>query len=391
MASDECKRFAVELVREVTQAHKTLQPDSVRGERLLANDNSNHSAILNLEPFYTQPSSHTAAKFFTNISTIHELLGAYRAARRSMRFENDLPDAMTNVSDYANTFLTQILRDATATCSDQHAKLIAMWVKNLDVYCAVKAVESLLNSRADIALLEVARERNWTVHFDHLAIRCGTKAHLDAERITQLLLNEHGYVASQIPEEGYYQFPDGWNAYPVYKLLSNGQVLRLFIDQSDADHPTQIIQHWNRVYGYTAHHLAMRATRLDHGQRIAVTLDEIMEALKQRGVGIMTPTGEYTAGLLLQVFTQPERDGQIPIDLKNKLEAIYPQLGKIIANAKLLELVSRREMEPAAAKRLYALYGMHYDANNPLHSAPVYTYFLPAQAAHVIKTSQQVA
>lgn len=391
MATDEFKQFAVELVQAVTCVHKTLQPDSDRSERLLAYDGSNRTAVLNLVPFRAKPTSFTAAKFFSSVSTIRELLGAYRAARRSMRFENDLPQAMTTVNDYANTFLTQILNDAAATYSDKQASLVAAWVKDLDVYCAVKAVESLLNSRADIALLEIARERNWAVHFDHLAIRCGTKSRLDAERITQLLLTEHGYAASQVPEEEYYQFPDGWNAYPVYKLLSNGQVLRLFVDQSDAEHPAQIIQHWNRVYGYTAHHLAMRATRLEHNQRVAVPLEEVMAALKQRGIGIMTPTGEYTAGLLLQVFTQPERNGQIPTDLKSVLEAIDPQLGKTIENAKLLELVSRREMEPAAAEKLYALYGMRYDRGNPLQSAPIYTYFLPAQAAHVIKTSQQVA
>jgi len=34
---------------------------------------------------------------------------------------------------------------------------------------------------------------------------------------------------------------------------------------------------------------------------------------------------------------------------------------------------------------------LKYDDNNPHHSAPLYQYFLPVQAAHVIKTSQQVA
>lgn len=104
-------------------------------------------------------------------------------------------------------------------------------------------------------------------------------------------------------------------------MLDNGQVLRLFIDQSDAGHPAQIIQHWNHVYGYTAHHLAMRATRLQAGARVAVTLDEMIEALSNRGIGIMEATGYYTEGLLLQVFTRPERAARIPEAIKEFLAA----------------------------------------------------------------------
>lgn len=391
MRTDAFMQFAQELVRDVVPSAANLTLDTQRSERILALDASKNTAVLNLTPFQAKPSSDTAEPYFANITTRRQLFDAYERARRSARFEDAIPGAMSHVDHYANTFLKQILTEAIATYSDQQAALIAAWVKDLDVYCAVKAVESLLNSRADVALLEVARDLDWTVHFDHLAIRCGTKSRHDAERVTELLTREHGYVASQVSEESYYQFPDGWNAYPVYKILSNGQVLRLFIDQSDAEFPTQIIQHWNRVYGYTAHHMAMRATRVERGQRTAVPLLEVMEVLRRRGIGIMAPTGEYTAGLLLQVFTKPERDGHIPAPLKKQLVSIDPQLEKTIENAKLLELVSRREMSTEAAQKLFALYGIRYDASNPLHSAPIYTYFLPAQAAHVIKTSQQVA
>jgi hypothetical protein len=58
-----------------------------------------------------------------------------------------------------------------------------------------------------------------------------------------------------------------------------------------------------------------------------------------------------------------------------------------IENAKPIELVSRREMPLAFARRLYALYGLEFAPDNPRHSAPLYSYFLPAQAAHVIRTS----
>ncbi len=47
-------------------------------------------------------------------------------------------------------------------------------------------------------------------------------------------------------------------------------------------------------------------------------------------------------------------------------------------------------MKPGFVKRYFSLYGFRYEPDNPRHSAPVYTYFLPAQAAHVIRTSLQV-
>ena len=65
------------------------------------------------------------------------------------------------------------------------------------------------------------------------------------------------------------------------------------------------------------------------------------------------------------------------------------ELATAIENGKLLELLSRREVSSALAAQYYALYGLRYDRNNPLHSVPAYQYFLPAQAAHVIRTSVQ--
>lgn len=224
-----------------------------------------------------------------------------------------------------------------------------------------------------------------------MAIRCGSQEYRDAERVATLLREAHGYVSTQFTGERHYQFPDGWNACPVYKVLDNGQVLRIFIDQSDADAPAQIIQHWNRVYGYTAHHIGIRATRLRDGVREAVPLEEVMQALAARGIDILSPTGHYTRGLLSQVFTRPERNRDIPAALKAEIVAHGPALEKSIENAKLLELVSRRELAPSQARAWFALYGLKYDPASPHHSAPVYQYFLPAQAAHVINTSQQVA
>ncbi len=44
-------------------------------------------------------------------------------------------------------------------------------------------------------------------------------------------------------------------------------------------------------------------------------------------------------------------------------------------------------MPPELAERFFQLYGLPYTPENPLHSAPIYPYFLPEQAAHVIRTS----
>lgn len=347
-------------------------------------------ATMDLTPFAATPAPPTALPFFDGVHTVEELLAAYTEARHSLPFEEEDAQAMERVAPYARQFLETVLSRAKTRLTNAQAQLVADWVKHLDVYCAVRSVESLLYSRADLALLEAGRDLGWSVHFDHLAIRCGSRAHWDAERVEELLTEQHGYVASQVPEESFYQFPDGWNAYPVYKLLSNGQMLRVFIDQSDAEDRMQIIQHWNRVYGYTAHHLAMRATRLEGNQRVAVPLPDVMAALAKRGVGIMTPTGEYTHGLLLQVFTRPEKDTAIPAALKTELAKTDASLPQVIENAKLLELVSRQEMKTSHARQLFGLYGLNFDPVNPLHSAPLYQYFLPEQAAHVIKTSQQV-
>jgi len=359
-------------------------PEKVQIER------SDHEIVnLDLTPFEAKPQPASAANYFSSVESVSHLLSAYSAARHDHVFESNLPDAMLHVSAFADDFLKKIFSRAQHVMTDSQAKLVGKWLTNLDVYTAVKSVESLLNNHADIALLEEAQQRDWIVHFDHLAIRCGSQANRDAERIVDMLMDYHGYTASQVAGEAFYQFDDGWNAYPLYKILNNGQVLRLFIDQSDANNNTQIIQHWNHTYGYTAHHLALRASMLEEEQRIAVPLQDIMDALKARGIEIMTPTGEYTSGLLLQVFTKPEKNTEIPDAIRQKLTELGGDLNRMIENGKLLELVSRKELPADIAQKLFKLYGLKFDVTNPLHSAPVYQYFLPAQAAHVIRTSVQ--
>ncbi|WP_455201716.1 hypothetical protein [Kaarinaea lacus] len=383
---DSFVQFARLLAKDLIEnVNFELFPESVvkvqttRGDQEIIN--------LDLTPFKARPHPVTAARYFSSVDSVSHLLSAYEAAKHDHVFEINYPDAMLHVSAYANQFLKDIFTRAQQMLTDHQARLVGSWLAELDVYTAVKSVESLLNSRADVALLEEAQRQNWTVHFDHLAIRCGSKAYGDAERVVDMLKEYHGYVSTQFPEEAFYQFPDGWNAYPLYKILENGQVLRLFIDQSDAGNRAQIIQHWNRVYGYTAHHLAIRATVVGDGQRHAVPLQDVMAVLEKRSIEIMTPTGEYTSGLLLQVFTRPEKNTAIPEEIKRSIAQHGSELNQMIENGKLLELVSRREMPTELARQLFALYGLKFDIDNPVHSAPIYQYFLPAQAAHVIRTS----
>ena len=390
MSSARYSRFAISLAAYLVDNESAFKPDAEQEEVIHVQGNESEVFSLDMTPFIAEPADVTAMPLFDGVSSVSQLLSAYQSAKQSLPFETDLPEAKENLSGYADDFMTALLARANAALTDQQAIMIAEWVKYLDIYCAVKSVESFLYSHADLKLLEIAPHYGWDVVFDHMAIRCGTQEHKDAERVSNLLKRKHGYVSTQFASEAYYQFPDGWNAYPVYKILNNGQVLRVFVDQSDADAPAQIIQHWNRVYGYTAHHLGIRATKLVDGVRVAVPLYDVMAALEKEGVKIMTPTGHYTGGLLLQVFTQPEKNLTIPADLKAEIVAFGPQLEKTIENAKLLELVSRRELNPEQAKAFFALYDLDYDPYNPHHTAPAYQYFLPAQAAHVIKTSQQV-
>ncbi len=391
MSSDRFIEFAISASNQLLDHESAFKPDTGQAEVVHVKGKNDKVYSLNMTPFDAVPADVTASEFFEGVNSIHTLLSAYEAAKSSLPFETDIPEAKAHLSPYVDQFTQSMVEKARANLNDRQAKMIANWIKDLDVYCAVKSVESFMYSHADLKLLEIAPRYEWDVVFDHMAIRCGSQANLDAERISTLLKEKHGYVSTQFPGEAYYQFPDGWNAYPVYKMLRNGQVLRVFVDQSDGDDKLQIIQHWNRVYGYTAHHVGIRATRVRSGMREAVPLDEVMEALKKEGIEILTPTGQYTEGLLLQVFTKPEINHDIPQDVKAEIIAHGAHLEKVIENAKLLELVSRRELDPNLAFQYFALYGLKYDVRNPLHSAPVYQYFLPAQAAHVIKTSQQVA
>ncbi len=337
---------------------------------------------LDLTPFLGTAQPTDAARWFSTVTTIDQLLAAHQQAKAAC-----ITEPSQHVHAYAEAYLQHCFNAARVQYSDADAQLIAGWVSGLDVYAAVKCVECLLDCYDNLALFKLASHKGWQVLFDHLAIRCGSSQYNHAEQVIEQLQQQHGYVQSQVEHERFYQFDDGWNAYPLYKMLDNGQVIRLFVDQSDADSPRQIIQHWNHCYGFTAHHMALRVARIENDQCVAVPLLEVIEALAEAGVAALTPTGFYTHGLLEQVFLKPHLNKDVPEEIRQSLTSIDPALNKTIENGKLIELVSRRELTKDQALKSLHLYGV-MPSNNPV-STPIYPYFLPAQAAHVIRTSLQ--
>jgi hypothetical protein len=381
-AASEFAHFASEVAAHLkaTERGWFYQPKSPTA---LQNQREDQQLIhLDLTPFIGTAQPADAAYWFSTVKTIDQLLVAHQQAKAACTTEPS-----QHVHAYAAAYLQHRFNAARSQYSDTDAQLIAGWVSDLDVYAAVKCVECLLDCYDNLALFKLADYKGWQVLFDHLAIRCGSSQHRHAEQVIEQLQQQHGYVQSQVEYERFYQFDDGWNAYPLYKMLDNGQVIRLFIDQSDADAPRQIIQHWNHCYGFTAHHMALRVVRAENEQCVAVPLLEVIAALTEAGVASLTPTGFYTHGLLEQVFLKPHLNREVPEDIRQLLTSIDPALNKTIENGKLIELVSRRELAKDQAQKLLNLYGV-IPSNKPL-SAPIYPYFLPAQAAHVIRTSLQ--
>ncbi|MEH6357668.1 MAG: hypothetical protein V7745_01675 [Pseudomonadales bacterium] len=381
-ASSELAHFAASVAAHLkaTETGWLYHPDNPAA--LLSLREDKQPVHLELTPFTAQPQPVDAAPFFRDITTMADLLQAYRAAKATCTPEPD-----SQVHPYASQYLEERLHSAHHSYSAADARRVAQWVSTLDCYAAVKSVESLLDCHSNLTLFELAEQKDWQVHFDHLAIRCGSAQHHHAETMIEALQHHHGYVQSHIRSQKYYQFDDGWNAYPLYKILNNGQVIRLFVDQSNANAPLQIIQHWNRSYGFNAHHLALRVTRVVDHQCQAVPLTEVIAALADANVDTLTPTGFYTHGLLEQVFQKPRRNTDVPTELNHELELIDDSLTRTIENGKLIELVSRRELPSHLAEQLFSLYHIKMPRKNKALSAPIYPYFLPAQAAHVILTS----
>ncbi|MBL1274576.1 MAG: hypothetical protein COB30_000650 [Ectothiorhodospiraceae bacterium] len=384
------QEFATDLARYLSQEEPGLTVNPKSASKLSVIRGNGEPTTLDLVPVLMKPEPVTAGNWFGGVNTSKQLINAYDQCYAETTLENDFPEMMQDVHNYAEIFRRNIFDHASTSLSNDEARLIAEWVSQFDCYCAIKAVESLLISAKDRALLTIAKRRGWVVYMDHLAIRCGSSKNGDAKRVADFLCGHFAYVTPQLRGEEFYRFDDGWEAYPRYKMLENGLMMRLFIDESSKGFPLQIIQHWHHVYGYTAHHLALRVARETRNGLVSVSVPILIAALSEQGVTCKTPTGDYTGGLLEQVFTEPVCSSGVPDDIKKTLLSMQLGLEQVIENSKLIELVSRREMPATYAKRYFTFYGIQYDANNPQHSAPCYPYFLPAQAAHVIRTSLDV-
>ena len=379
-AASEFAHFATQLVQQLQATDQGWLYGSNAPTRLSATREDRKRIELDLTPFQAPPFSADAKRWFSHVNSLTQLISAYRQAKASC-----IQEPHKQVHPYAAEYLESRFEAAQSQYSAEDAQRIAQWVSQLDVYAAVKAVECLIDCRDNLTLFEIADQHDWLLLFDHLAIRCGSGRDQQAEQLTAQLQSQHGYVQSQVESERFYQFEDGWNASPLYKMLDNGQVIRLFIDQSDAADHQQIIQHWNHCYGFTAHHLALRAVKVSNGCCHAVPLKTFIEALNQTAITTLTATGFYTQGLLEQVFLKPHINPDIPADILRSLRAIDPKLSRSIQNGKLIELVSRRELPAALVEDFFSLYGL--PAHKKPVSTPIYPYFLPAQAAHVIRTS----
>lgn len=381
--------FGKRVAQQVAQAGQLSDESSDQIAQLSYTNTLGQTKTLNLIPLRTSPQPADAGDIFQSVHTTEQLIDAYHQARASKTFEWDIAQACQQIDPFAQKYLRETRIQAMQALSNTQALHIAQWAAQLDLYCAVKSIESLAFHPAGVQLLNLGNTQQWDIHFDHVAIRCGSQDQHAGQRIQRLLCEEHGYTRPQLADQHTYRFEDGWNAYPVYKLLDNGQMLRVFIDESATGHPQQIIQHWHRVYGYSAHHLALRATKLEQGQRHAIPLATLSSHLEQLGIPLLSATGLDTAGLLEQVFTRPCINTNIPAHILDQVNTMDKQLGEKLKNAMLLELVSRTELGGELAQQWATLYGLDAIAQSHNISAPVYHYFLPAQAAHVIATSLQ--
>lgn len=386
--ADKYTEFAYSLGNNLVKVDKKWSYDEDDCGIVKIKNEQHEFVTLNLTPFDSTKVNDSAENYFDGVNSIDALIDVYYQFRKEFKLESDLVEL--SVSDYANEFLDSIFINARKRILPEEVELIVDFVKNLDCYAACKSIESLLYSHSDLVLLKIAKVQNWIVHFDHLAIRCGSSENESAKKVAKLLIEEYAYSHPQITAEKYYLFKEGWSAYPLYKILTSGQILRIFVDQSEACYPNQIIQHWNQVYGFTAHHLALRITTIEANTRVAVPLQSIIKLMTEQNRAVLTPTGYYTNGLLSQAFTKPEKNRKIPTKLMTDIKTISDKAPVMLVNAKLLEIVSRKEISPALAKHYFELYNIEYNSKSPLHSAVYYHYFLPAQAAHVIKSSIEV-
>lgn len=151
------REFASMLAGTVLRDQGRLRLDFDRPERVGTTNESGDAVSLNLVPFRAPLSKATAAAFFTGVRSLEQLFSAYREATRALPFEIDLAEARERLHPFADAFMQTLFEEAKRSLQDSDAERIAQWVRDFDIYVAVKVVESLLNSKADLALLRSGR------------------------------------------------------------------------------------------------------------------------------------------------------------------------------------------------------------------------------------------
>ncbi len=321
-----------------------------------------------------------ARTHFQQVKSLDELISKYWTIRQENHFEHDVPAAMDNIHPWADEFMETLMASASNRFTDKDAYVIAQFVSTLDIYAAVKTIESLLNDPQDIVLLHIANENHWQAHLDHLTIRCGNQQYEDAERVFNFLMKHHHYYPPQHIEEAYLVSDTGWNAYPLYKIMENGQFIRIFIDQADSEHKQQAIQHWNHAYGYTAHHIGLRLTTQNENGRKSLTLPEISNQLQKYKISIKDSILS-NPNLMQQTLIRPRKSNRLPQDILQGAARVNSTLPSILEEGKFIALVSRLELPDTLKEKWFKLYQIGYDPSDPLHSAPAFNLFSPLDSA----------
>jgi len=350
-------------------------------------DTQQTSASYNLTPVDV-PMEVADASSFQQVKTIDELISQYWSVRNDNPFEHDIPGAMDNIHPWADEFLEQLMANAASQFDDQDAQLIAQLASTLDIYTAIKTIESLLNDPQDITLLKLAKQNNWQAHLDHIVIRCGNQKHEDGERLFNFLMKYHHYYPPQHIEDAYLLSNQGWNAYPLYKVMVNGQMIRIFIDQSDSEHKQHAIQHWNHSYGYTPHHIGLRFTTKKSNSRIAVPLPAIINELQKQSILVFNPAKLTTTDLLQNVLIKPHKLNHLPDDIMHGLAEKESELTAALTHGKLIGLVSRLELPENLKQKWFRLYQIAYDSTNPIHSVPAFNLFSPVDSSNQLNLSE---
>ncbi len=347
-------------------------------------DQSGNSRIFDMTPITLTASKPTAKPYFEAVTNAVSLLEAYFEARSTLPFEEDDPKAMQNVNEFAQAFGDQLLQQAQHLQEDE-AKLIASFVKELDIYSAVRSCETFFADPISLQLLQISKERGWYVLFDHLAISAGSHTCQDARYVADYLIKHHEYTFADIPEQNSYQ-DEKKSIYPLYKQLDNGVMLRILVQESDTE--DEITQYQNHTYGFTAPLLALRILKTGlHGPE-SLPLHEVYQELET--VPLDRPFYEFSQNLFQCVFLPAHASAKIPESFEQMLNVIEPNLLTQLQKPPRLSIVSRKELPLEYKKSYFEHYGIIFNSHNYLHSAACYNFFLPLYRSDSDKVQEHV-